>query len=197
MGLVMNSRRVLFVDDEPAIRFTTSLLLKSAGYEVVLAEDGEKAIEAMRGQLPDVVISDLRMPGMSGFDLLARVRKKFPTVRLIAISAHYNDTTVPKDLPADAFFEKGSYSVSELIGKLNDLLAPAPPMGAARLYRPGEVAQFSGIYRSIHSGHAVAKPEVVGVAGDRFQPCDSCGSEVSYVLQEPLRHVLEDPDFKS
>ncbi|HWS17077.1 MAG TPA: response regulator [Candidatus Elarobacter sp.] len=70
--------RVLFVDDEPPVRITGAAVLQAAGYEVLTAADGLEALHALDEALPDIIISDLRMPNMSGFEFLAVVRNRFP-----------------------------------------------------------------------------------------------------------------------
>ena len=70
--------RILVVDDEPAILSTSSSVLSSKGYEVRTAKDGFAGLAELRRSLPDLIISDLRMPNMSGFELLSIVRRRFP-----------------------------------------------------------------------------------------------------------------------
>ena len=64
----------------------------------------------LKQSLPDVVISDLRMPNMSGFEFLSVVRRRFPQIAVIAISGEFAGIDVPESVLADAFFEKGQYS---------------------------------------------------------------------------------------
>ena len=117
--------RVLVVDDEPSILQTSSALLRSKGYEVRTAADGFAALVEMRRALPDVTISDLRMPNMSGFELLSVVRRRFPQIPVIAISGEY-DGTAPEGLIADAFFSKGEYKPEELFSKIAGLIEQSP-----------------------------------------------------------------------
>lgn len=117
--------RVLIVDDEPSILQTCSILLRSKGYEVRTAADGFAALAEMRRALPDMIISDLRMPNMSGFELLSVVRRRFPQIPVIAISGEYNGTA-PEGLIADAFFSKGEYKPEELFSKIAGLIEQFP-----------------------------------------------------------------------
>lgn len=64
--------RVLVVDDEELIRSTSTMILESKGFEVRTAADGFAALVELRKSPPDILISDLRMPSMSGFELLSR-----------------------------------------------------------------------------------------------------------------------------
>lgn len=66
--------RVLIVDDEPSIRQLIATMLTLEGFEVTTAPDGRAALEHARANAPDVVISDVRMPHMTGYGLLAALR---------------------------------------------------------------------------------------------------------------------------
>ena len=68
-------RHILVVDDNSGVRETLAMLLMCAGYDVAVAEDGFAALSQLRKTLPDVVVSDLEMPRMSGFELLSVVRR--------------------------------------------------------------------------------------------------------------------------
>ena len=63
--------QILVVDDNPSVRETLAMLLVSAGYDVAVAEEGFAALSQLRKTLPDVIVSDLEMPRMSGFELLS------------------------------------------------------------------------------------------------------------------------------
>jgi CheY-like chemotaxis protein len=73
------------VDDEKNLRTTAREILVAQGYEVLCAVDGFDALTKLKQSLPDVVISDLQMPNMSGFEFLSVVRKRFPQIAVIAI----------------------------------------------------------------------------------------------------------------
>jgi CheY-like chemotaxis protein len=117
--------RILVVDDEPSVRDTSAAILAAKGYEVRTAQDGFEALAELTRSLPDLIISDLRMPNMSGFELLSVVRRRFPHIAVIAISGEYHGLT-PEGLIADAFFTKGQYSIQELFQKIADLVENSP-----------------------------------------------------------------------
>jgi CheY-like chemotaxis protein len=119
--------RVLVVDDEEDIRSLATALLESKNYEVLSAANGFEAIDALKHALPDIVISDLRMPRMSGFELLSVIRRRFPHIPVIAISGDYASTTVPESVLADAFFQKSSYTPELLLNKIAELIEQLPP----------------------------------------------------------------------
>ncbi len=80
--------RILVVDDEKSILTTIDAVLKSAGHQVELADSGEMAITLMRKAVPDVILTDLRMDGMSGIDLLGKAREYFPTATAVVMTAY-------------------------------------------------------------------------------------------------------------
>jgi len=98
---------LLIVDDEPLIRTTLSWTLTDCGYSVRTAEDGFSALIEIRKQIPDIILSDLNMPGMSGYEFLSVVRRRFPAVPLIAMSGAFCGDEGPSGSAADAFFQKG------------------------------------------------------------------------------------------
>ena len=118
--------RILFVDDEPAVRTTAGAVLEAAGYEVLTAADGMEALHCLDEAQPDLIISDLRMPNMSGFEFLAVVRNRFPQIPTIALSGEYVTDNIPDGLLADTFFQKGDYSVADLLNKVKELVRQAP-----------------------------------------------------------------------
>jgi CheY-like chemotaxis protein len=113
-------KTVLVVDDQQCIRTSISLVLAEFGYSVRSAEDGHSALRAIGQQNPDILISDLTMPGMSGRELLTHVRRLFPGIRVIATSGSFSGKEVPASVLADALYLKGS-GVSALLRLLRAL----------------------------------------------------------------------------
>src|ERR1035441_7621567 len=105
---------LLIVDDEPTIRESLSLVLTEIGYSVRSAEDGFSALREIRNEVPELLLSDLNMPGMSGFELLSVIRRRFPAIRTIAMSGSFTGDEVPSGVAADAYFQKGS-SIAALL----------------------------------------------------------------------------------
>jgi CheY-like chemotaxis protein len=99
---------LLIVDDEPAIRESLSQVLTERGYSVRSAENGFSALSEIRNEVPELLLSDLNMPGMSGFELLSVVRRRFPAIRTIAMSGSFSGDEVPSGVAADAYYQKGS-----------------------------------------------------------------------------------------
>ena len=80
--------RLLLIDDEPAIRRMMALDLASDGYEVSTAEDGNKGLELFEAQRPDLVLTDLKMPGPDGLEVLKRIKSLSPDTEVIVITGH-------------------------------------------------------------------------------------------------------------
>jgi CheY-like chemotaxis protein len=117
--------RILIADDDEQIRRSSEAMLSRAGYEIRTAGDGFEGLALMRKALPDLVISDLNMPRMSGFEFLSVVRRRFPQIPVIVISATFTGSQ-PQGLLADAFFHKGEYSREELLKEIESLLEKSP-----------------------------------------------------------------------
>lgn len=99
---------LLIVDDEPTTRTLLSEIFGGLGHPVRAAEDGFAALEEIRKEVPDILVSDLNMPRMSGFELLSVVRRKRPEIFVIATSGAFSGQDVPHGIAADAFHEKAT-----------------------------------------------------------------------------------------
>ena len=78
--------KILVIDDEPGIRDLLDTLLRRKGYDVVLAESGQKGLDLFRRERPDVVVLDLKMPGMDGLTVLQQVRSLNPKQPVIILT---------------------------------------------------------------------------------------------------------------
>jgi CheY-like chemotaxis protein len=99
--------KLLIVDDEALLRTSLSQIFTTCGYSVRTAADGFAALAEIRNEIPDILLSDLNMPSMSGFELLSVVRHRFPAIQVIAMSGAFSGNSVPAGVAADAFYEKG------------------------------------------------------------------------------------------
>ncbi len=94
--------RLLLVDDEPGIRKMMSLDLSSDGYEVFTAEDGAKGLELFDREKPSLVLTDLKMPGMDGIEVLKLIKEKSPDTEVIVITGHGDMDLAIRSLQLDA-----------------------------------------------------------------------------------------------
>ena|SRR5579871_3022071 len=187
------NHRILVVDDEATVRDTAKLILGVQGYEIVTATDGFDALVQLRRSLPDLIISDLSMPNMSGFEFLAVVRKRFPHIPVIAISGAY--TGGMGGVIADAFFFKGQYHPEELFTKISDMLNAGPirPYAQRPDYTPIWVPVNEQGYfvvtcpACLRSSSVEAKESVTEL---RESECPFCGT-VIHILSD--KHVLKKP----
>ena len=95
--------KILIVDDEDSMRHMLRLVLEREGYELVEAANGEAALELLSQNLLEVILCDIRMPGMDGLTLLQQVRKRFPQVTMIMMSAYGTIDTAVKCLKQGAY----------------------------------------------------------------------------------------------
>jgi CheY-like chemotaxis protein len=114
---------ILVVDDQDAVRDSIAMLLQSRGYHVATAINGFDALLRMKIQVPAIVISDLNMPQMSGFEFLSVVRRRFPQVSVIAMSGAYQSgAAVPGGVIADGFYPKGRGNPGALLQMVADFI---------------------------------------------------------------------------
>lgn len=90
-GTMNAHKKVMFVDDEEGVRVGWNRYLSEHGFEVTTAEDGARAIHRLRDQPVDVVVSDLRMPGIDGIQLLEWIHERQPETRFILLTGYGND----------------------------------------------------------------------------------------------------------
>jgi CheY-like chemotaxis protein len=105
--LVDFKAEILIVDDDSAVCFSLSQVFRSLGYAVRTAEGGFDALREMNIRYPDILLSDLNMPQMSGFELLSITRRKFPFIYAIGMTGAFIDR-LPEGIAADAFYRKAS-----------------------------------------------------------------------------------------
>ena len=123
--MLNSSVKLLVVDDEPQTRSLMSQIFLRKGHAVRVAEDGFSALDEIRRDVPDVILSDLNMPGMSGFELLSVVRRRFPGIQVIAMSGAFSGESVQPGVAADAFYEKAS-GIAALLAIMESIIGPRP-----------------------------------------------------------------------
>ena len=119
---------ILLVEDEPSVRESMAMVLRSQGYCVATAMHGIDALFQLEHAIPDVVISDLNMPEMSGFEFFPIVRHRFPSVGLIAVSGIYDaGGMAPDGVVVDAFYAKGRSRPEHLLNTVAEVLQTRKP----------------------------------------------------------------------
>jgi CheY-like chemotaxis protein len=188
--------RILVVDDEPSVREMARLVLESEGYEVLTANDGVAGLNALSKSLPDLIISDLTMPWMSGFEFLAIVRKRFPRIPTIATSGDYITSENPSGVLADAFLQKGQYTVQELFQEIAELLAASPirperqKSEIAPLFVPRDNAGYLIITcpTCLRPNRLEAKMLNGGI---HQTMCQSCGTPVKFEINHEIEPLIK------
>jgi two-component system chemotaxis response regulator CheY len=113
--------RILLVDDDPVVVDALSHMLEANGFACRTAANGFEALKVLRLTPPDILISDLRMPRMSGFELLPIVRRRYPEVAIIVISSESMDSVQSMDVPMNAYLQKGPCVSKHLIATVRQV----------------------------------------------------------------------------
>lgn len=118
--------KVLMVDDEEQFRNTTAKILTRKGYETTMAGSGEEAIAALKKARQDVVVLDVKMPGMDGHEALAQIKKIDPEVQVIMLTGHGGLESAKESLKHGAFdYLNKPCEIDFLAAKINDAYALA------------------------------------------------------------------------
>ncbi|WP_275098650.1 response regulator transcription factor [Sedimenticola hydrogenitrophicus] len=121
------SQHILIVDDEKNIAISVDYLLRREGYEVSVAHDGEEGLRRIRDDRPDLVLLDIMMPKLNGFQVCEAVRQdpELAGVRIVMLTAKGRDAEKEKGLAlgADAYITK-PFATRELVSQVKALLQP-------------------------------------------------------------------------
>jgi DNA-binding response OmpR family regulator len=122
-----SSKTVLIVDDDPGILLSLDFLMKKAGFTVLVARDGDEALQLVADHLPDAILLDIMMPGVDGYEVCKTVKSnpKWSHAKIIMLSAKSRDTDIAKarELGADQYITK-PFSTKNLLSEVNKLLYP-------------------------------------------------------------------------
>lgn len=117
----MDALKVMLVDDE--IEFVETLLkrLKKRGLDVTSAGSGEEALSSLEGNQADVVVLDVKMPGMDGVDVLREIKSRYPLVEVIMLTGHANVEVAIQGMELGAFdYLMKPMDIDELLYKIQD-----------------------------------------------------------------------------
>ena len=122
------THKILIADDEPNIVVSLEYLMKRAGYQVLVARDGQEALDLLRRERPALVLLDLMMPVKSGIEVCQELRadEALRATKVLMLTAKGRDTDVQKGLGvgADAYMTK-PFSTKDLAAKVAEMLGPA------------------------------------------------------------------------
>lgn len=118
--------KILIVEDETALLYALKAELSYNGFEILEAMDGEKGLKILEEQKPDIIILDLLLPGIDGFEVLRRIKSKDETKNIpVIILTNLGDgenIEKGKKLGADDYLIKTDYSLEDVIKKIKDLI---------------------------------------------------------------------------
>jgi two-component system, OmpR family, alkaline phosphatase synthesis response regulator PhoP len=118
-------KKVLIVDDDPNILFLISEVLTRNQYEPLMAYSGASALELVKTHRPDLVVLDIMMPGLDGFEVCRKIRHDPETagIRIIMLTAKVEATDIQTALAAgaDSYFTK-PFKIAELLAKITELI---------------------------------------------------------------------------
>jgi CheY-like chemotaxis protein len=193
----LHESHILVVDDDSGVRETLALLLTAAGYKTSAAQNGFGALQKLKEISPSLILCDLDMPGMSGFELLSIIRRRFPTIPVIAMSGMYAGETVPQGVIADAFYSKGNRTPPALFRIIADVLRRSVSHVRSHDFKPAPIwGRWIGTDTCGTSYVLVACDECLRsfpvVFNDNTTPdihevqCIFCGSELQYISEHDV-----------
>jgi DNA-binding response OmpR family regulator len=119
-------KKILVVDDDPYILMSLEFLMKKNGYEVMVARNGTEALDLVEKQIPDLVLLDIMMPDVDGYEICKHIKKsaKLKHSKVVFMSAKSKEVDIQKgyDLGASLYVTK-PFSTRELVKKVNELIA--------------------------------------------------------------------------
>jgi CheY-like chemotaxis protein len=186
--------RVLVVEDELINRdILRSTLETAGGFEVRSSDDGFGALVILRGLLPEVLITDLEMPRMSGFELLSIVRRRFPQIGVVAVSGSFHAADHSRVL-VDAFVSK-PFRTEELLDALATVRNAASDRSErkrsenAPIWVPREEKGYYVITCTDCLRSFSIVPDLHSIARESVVECIHCGVKLRYMLANKDHHA--------
>ena len=117
-------KKILIVDDEPNIVMSLEYTFKKNNFEVFIARDGQEALDILKNALPDIIILDVMMPNVDGYDTLEQIKEddRLKDIKVIFLSAKNKEKDIERGLAvgADLYMTK-PFSVKKLVEHVNEL----------------------------------------------------------------------------
>jgi len=119
-------KRIIFIEDEPALQKILKETLSKAGFEVIQAMDGKTGLDLVKSEKPNLVLLDLILPKMDGFEVLEKIKtdpeiKEIPVIVLTNLES-INDVEKALGLGANTYLVKENYSLEEVVEKIKKAL---------------------------------------------------------------------------
>jgi len=179
---------VLLVDDDSSIRELLSRLLATEGFQAIHAEDGIDGLVKLRERLPNVIICDLKMPRMTGFEFIEIVRRRFPTIPVVVLTGSIPLEFSEKIKP-DCWFEKSMLRFPELVRTINYLARKTPDHVdlPQRLSSPIRVRPDGAGYIVLTCPDCLRSFKVASAPENRTQAqtavCTHCQARIPFLLE--------------
>jgi len=118
-------KKILVVDDDPYILMSLEFLMKKNGFDVMVARNGTEALEILESQLPHIVLLDIMMPDVDGYEICRHIKKspKLKNIKVVFMSAKSKELDIKKgyDMGASLYITK-PFSTRELVKQVKELL---------------------------------------------------------------------------
>jgi CheY-like chemotaxis protein len=179
---------VLLVDDDPALRKLLTLRLRKHGFETREAEDGIDGVVKLRQEIPKVIVADLDMPRMSGFEFISVVRRRFPTIPVVALSGSLPGEFSPETTP-DRWFAKGMQGLPNLMKAIDELARQTPDHvdAAPVVSTPVRIRRASPdnvLLICTDCLRAFAASEPGNDAAEGIAICTYCGAHIPFLVED-------------
>jgi CheY-like chemotaxis protein len=198
--------KLLIVDDESLVRALLAQIFRQRGYEVKTAGNGLGALKIMREWTPEILVLDLNMPEMSGFELLSIVRRRSMAMYVVVSSGSHDGTEIPGGLMADAYHTKGGgiQGLVETVGVIAQL-RPLPlqkrsprasmPIWTERCENYSGKEDGKAAYAMISCPDCLrAVPQALDEADGilREMQCPHCGTPVQFAVVQEMQGYRND-----
>ena len=116
------AKKVLIVEDDEFLRSLTVKRLEKENYQIIIAADGEQALKMIDSDTPDLILLDLLLPGVDGFEVLEKMKKSIPVV-VFSNLGQREDIEKAKKLGADDFLIKANFTLDDVVAKVGQYLS--------------------------------------------------------------------------
>jgi CheY-like chemotaxis protein len=179
---------ILVVEDDDSVRASLAQVFTMLGHSVRSAANGLAALVEIRREIPNILLSDLNMPVMSGYELLSIVRRRFPAIRVVAMSGAFPDGPIPYGVVADGYYQKGG-GVAALLKVMGTLPLERPKAPAPIWIQRDGSGVPGGDFVIVACPDCFRTfPRAVNSAAGLMvdTSCDFCQSWIVYAIVEPF-----------
>lgn len=181
--------KVMLVEDDDALREVYSIRLTAEGYTIVTARDGEEALAIAVRERPDLVVSDVMMPKITGFDMLDILRSTPETqnIKVIMMTALSSEEERQRGerLGADRYLVKSQVGIEDVVNAVHEVLGDRTENGMIAT-QGGAPVSTAGVTPEMMQGAMQAAPQVQPVSPQPTQPVAPPPAPVSSLVQQPI-----------